>query len=99
MTVPDSAVRSDDSYLGPSYAIPGEDTLEAIFTLARLEGILVDPVYTGKAMAGLIGKVRKGEFSKHEKILFLHTGGAPALYAYKDLLLRDATNLRTELIK
>ena len=95
VAVPDAAVRSDDSYLGPGYAIPGEDTLEAIFMLARLEGILVDPVYTGKAMAGLIGKVRKGEFSKHEKILFLHTGGAPALYAYKDLLLRDAAKART----
>ena len=99
MPVPDDAVRSDDAYLGPGYAIPGEDTLEAIFMLARLEGILVDPVYTGKAMAGLIGKIRKGEFKRGENVLFLHTGGSPALYAYKDILLRDAAGVRTELVR
>lgn len=96
--VPDDAIRADDSYLGPGYAVPDEGTLEAIFMLARLEGILVDPVYTGKAVAGLIGKIRKGDFVAGEKVLFLHTGGSPALYAYKDLLLADAAKVRTELI-
>ena len=98
-TIPEEAIRSDDGYLGPGYAIPGKDTLEAIFLLARLEGILVDPVYTGKAMAGLIGKVRKKEFRKGENILFLHTGGVPAIYAYKDVLLQGAENVRKELVK
>ena len=60
---------------------------EAVRLLARTEGILLDPVYTGKAMAGLIDLVRKGHFKKEEKILFVHTGGSPALYAYmKDIL-------------
>jgi len=63
--------------------------IEAVKLLARTEGILVDPVYTGKAMAGLIDLVRNGYFKKSEKILFLHTGGSPALYAYIDTFLTD----------
>jgi D-cysteine desulfhydrase len=57
---------------------------EAVRMLARLEGILMDPVYTGKAMAGLIDLVRRGYFDKQENILFIHTGGSPALYVYMD---------------
>jgi D-cysteine desulfhydrase len=57
---------------------------EAVRMLARLEGILLDPVYTGKAMAGLIDLVRRGYFDKQENILFIHTGGSPALYVYMD---------------
>lgn len=96
--IPKEAIRSDDSYLGPGYSLPGDDTLEAISMLANLEGILLDPIYSGKAMAGLIGMVRKGDFVKGEKILFLHTGGSPALYAYKDLFLANASASRTVLI-
>ena len=50
--------------------------------LARYEGILMDPVYTGKAMAGFIDLIRKGYFEKDEKLLFIHTGGSPGLYVY-----------------
>jgi len=57
--------------------------------LAKSEGILLDPVYTGKAMAGLIDLSRKGYFHKNEKILFLHTGGSPALYAYMKSILGE----------
>jgi D-cysteine desulfhydrase len=60
---------------------------EAVQMLARIEGILMDPVYTGKAMAGLIDLVRKKYFRKGEKVLFLHTGGSPALYHYMDAVL------------
>jgi D-cysteine desulfhydrase len=60
--------------------------IEAVRMLASLEGVLLDPVYTGKAMAGLIGLVRRGRFKKDERVLFLHTGGAPALYAYQPVL-------------
>ncbi len=60
---------------------------EAVRMLARTEGILLDPVYTGKAMAGLIDLSRKGFFKKSETILFVHTGGSPALYAYMQSLL------------
>jgi D-cysteine desulfhydrase len=61
--------------------------IEAVQMLARTEGILLDPVYTGKAMAGLIDFVRKGYFKKGDNILFVHTGGSPALYAYTEKLV------------
>ena len=60
---------------------------EAVRMLARVEGILMDPVYTGKAMAGLIDLVRKDYFSKEENVLFIHTGGSPALHVYRSSLL------------
>jgi D-cysteine desulfhydrase len=58
--------------------------IEAVKLLARSEGILLDPVYTGKTMAGLVDLVRKGYFGSDENVLFVHTGGSPALYAYLD---------------
>jgi D-cysteine desulfhydrase len=61
--------------------------VEAVTLLARVEGILLDPVYTGKAMAGLLALVRAGRFEKHENVLFVHTGGSPALYAYQTVLV------------
>ena len=73
----------DDHYIGKGYAIPTDGTLEAIDLLAKTEGILLDPVYSGKAMAGLIDMVRKGDFNNNDKILFLHTGGSAALFAYE----------------
>ena len=54
--------------------------------LARLEGVLLDPVYSGKAMAGLIGLARRGDFKRGQRVLFVHTGGSPALYAYQQVL-------------
>jgi D-cysteine desulfhydrase len=54
--------------------------------LARLEGVLLDPVYSGKAMAGLIGLVRHGDLKRGERVVFVHTGGSPALYAYQNIL-------------
>ncbi len=74
------AVRED--FLGAGYGIVGEAEREAIGLVARLEGILLDPVYTGKAFAGLIAMVRRGEFTKGQTLLFWHTGGAPALFPY-----------------
>ena len=62
-------------------------SVEAVRIFARVEGILLDPVYTGKAAAGLLDLIRKGYFKKGEKVLFLHTGGAPGLFAYQDVLL------------
>jgi len=76
-----------DGYLGGGYAVMGEPEREAILLAARYEGLLLDPVYTGRAMAGLVDLVRKGEFSKRETILFWHTGGTPALHAYAGQLL------------
>lgn len=73
-------------YIGEGYGVVGELEQEAIRLTAQLEGILLDPVYTGRAMAGLIDMVRSGGFSNDAKLLFWHTGGAPALFAYSDSL-------------
>jgi D-cysteine desulfhydrase len=76
-----------DDYVGPGYSIPTDGMIEAVQMFARLEGILLDPVYTGKTAAGLLDLIRKGYFKEGEKVLFLHTGGSPGLYAYQDVLL------------
>jgi D-cysteine desulfhydrase len=75
-----------DEWVGPGYSLPSDEMVEAVRMLARLEGVLLDPVYTGKAMAGLIGLARRGAFKSEETVLFVHTGGSPALYAYQDVL-------------
>jgi D-cysteine desulfhydrase len=75
-----------DDWVGAGYSLPTDEMVEAVRMLARLEGMLLDPVYTGKAMAGLIGLIRQGRFRRGERVLFLHTGGAPALYAYQPVL-------------
>lgn len=81
-SIPREAVVCFDEYVGPGYSLPTPEMVEAVKMLAMTEGILLDPVYTGKAMAGLIHLVRKGYFSKDENVLFIHTGGSPAIYAY-----------------
>ena len=68
--------------VGAGYAVPADAMVEAVKMLARTEVILLDPVYSGKAMSGLIDLARKGYFPKGSNVLFLHTGGSPALYAY-----------------
>ncbi|UCF94190.1 MAG: D-cysteine desulfhydrase, partial [Desulfobacterales bacterium] len=85
--IPREAVLCLDDYVGPGYSLATPAMAEAVRMLAQLEGILMDPVYTGKAMAGLIDLVRKGYFDREEKILFIHTGGSPALYAYMSEIL------------
>jgi D-cysteine desulfhydrase len=76
-----------DDYVGEGYSIPTQGMAEAVRTFARIEGILLDPVYTGKAAHGLLDLIQKGYFKEGEKVLFLHTGGSPGLYAYQDVLL------------
>ncbi|MDR1489025.1 MAG: D-cysteine desulfhydrase [Desulfovibrio sp.] len=83
--LPTSAVTCFGDYVGTGYSLPTETMIEAVTLLARTEAILLDPVYTGKAMAGFIDQVRKGAFPAGTNLLFLHTGGSPALYAYLDL--------------
>lgn len=70
-------------YIGEGYGIPTTSGIEAIEMFARLESILLDPVYSAKGAAGLIDLVRKGHFSKDDNIVFLHTGGAQALFGYR----------------
>jgi L-cysteate sulfo-lyase len=76
-----------DAYIGEGYGKIGPPEREAIRLAARTEGLLVDPVYTGRALAGLIDLIRRGVFGKDETILFWHTGGTPSLFAYADELL------------
>ncbi len=77
-------VIANCDYVGPGYGLPAKSTLEAIDIFARLEGILLDPVYSGKGAAGLIDLIRKGQFKRGERIVFIHTGGAIALAGYLD---------------
>jgi 1-aminocyclopropane-1-carboxylate deaminase len=72
----------DPRFAGPAYGLPDAATIEAIRTAGRLEGMLTDPVYEGKSMAGLIAMARNGELSPESKVLYVHLGGAPALSAY-----------------
>jgi D-cysteine desulfhydrase family pyridoxal phosphate-dependent enzyme len=88
LTAADIRVNAD--YLGGGYGVVGEPELEAIRLFAEQEGLLLDPVYTGRAAAGLLDLIRKGYFKPEEKVLFWHTGGTPAIFAqgYQELLAR-----------
>jgi L-cysteate sulfo-lyase len=79
-------IIADCDYIGAGYGEPTDSMNEAVLMLARYEGLLFDPVYSGKALAGMIDHVRQGRFSKGQKIVFLHTGGSAALFAYADSL-------------
>jgi D-cysteine desulfhydrase len=80
--IPRDAVVSFGDYWRPKYSVPNKKMVEAVNMMAKTEGILLDPVYTGKAVAGLIDLSRKGYFKKGENVLYVHTGGSPGLYAY-----------------
>lgn len=77
-------IAANSDYVGQGYGIPTEGMIEAVTMLAQHEGILLDPVYTGKGMAGLIDLVRKGTFEKDSNVVFLHTGGSVGLFGYLD---------------
>jgi len=87
LKVPENAVVTHGDWWRPKYSLPNPAMVEAVQMLARTEAILLDPVYTGKIMAGLIGLSRQGYFQPHENVLFLHTGGATALHAYESVVL------------
>ncbi|MCE8006138.1 D-cysteine desulfhydrase [Aestuariivita sp.] len=89
-------VRADTSYVGDGYGLPRADTLEAIRMFAELEGILLDPVYSGKGAAGLIDYCRKGKFKKAERVVFLHTGGAVGLFGYDSVLIPGTARMAAE---
>ena len=90
MGLPASAVERADvvansDYVGDGYGIPTDSMIEAVHLLAQQEGILLDPVYSGKGMAGLIALIRSGHFKKGENVVFVHTGGAVGLYGYRQV--------------
>jgi D-cysteine desulfhydrase family pyridoxal phosphate-dependent enzyme len=86
-------LRTEQQYIGAGYAIPTAGCIEAIRLVARTEGIILDPVYTGKGMAGMIDHIRSGQIDPAETILFLHTGGAPGLFAQAEGVLRLLENV------
>lgn len=80
-------LRCVGGFWQPKYSVPNQRMVEAVQMLARTEAVLLDPVYTGKIMAGLIGLARAGEWSAGQRVLFLHTGGMPSLFWHPDALL------------
>ena len=89
LTVRPEDVHCVGGFWQPKYSVPNARMVEAVQMLARTEGIPLDPVYTGKIMAGLIGLARSGELRANEKVLFLHTGGLPSLHAYEGVVLGE----------
>jgi 1-aminocyclopropane-1-carboxylate deaminase len=78
----DDEITVVDGYAGPAYGVPDQATIEAIHLAARTEGMLTDPVYEGKSLAGLIGMIRSGRIEPGSRVLYCHLGGQPALPAY-----------------
>ena len=78
----DRPIDVDDTHVGGGYGMPTPASTEALELFARREGILLDPVYTSKAMAALLDDIRDGKVGKESAVVFVHTGGAPALFAY-----------------
>jgi D-cysteine desulfhydrase family pyridoxal phosphate-dependent enzyme len=91
----DEDVRVDDRCVGPGYGIVTQEALEAITLAARDEAIILDPVYTAKTLAGLIGHARNGELAPGATVVFLHTGGTPALFAYHQEIVSSLRETRT----
>ena len=83
----------DDRWIGPAYGVLTPECMEAMRLAARTEGIVVDPVYSGKGLSGLIGWVREGKFLPSDEVVFIHTGGTPAIFAMTDELVPE---LRSE---
>ena len=77
---------ANSDYVGEGYGLPTEGMLEALQLLAQHEGILLDPVYSGKGMAGLIDLIRKGHFRRDENVVFIHTGGSAGLFGYRQVI-------------
>jgi len=82
-------IRIENDYIGPGYSIPSDEGNAAIKLAGNREGMLLDPVYTGKAFAGIMGCVAKGSIEKGSSVLFIHCGGSPALFPYAGLLTSD----------
>lgn len=88
--IPRERVVANCDYVGGGYGVPTDGMVEALRLFARHEGILLDPVYSGKGAAGLIDLVRKGHFRKGENVVFVHTGGSAGLFAYRRSLAAEA---------
>ena len=89
LTLAPEDIDNHDGYIGPGYGIVTPEAREALRLLARTEGVFLDPVYSSKAMAGLIDHVKTGRLTRDDTVIFLHTGGTPALFAYAHDVLED----------
>lgn len=81
----DEEITIREKYFGKGYGIPSKEMVETVKLAAQLEGIFLDPVYTGKAMVGLIDLIKKNSIPKDASVLFLHSGGGPSLFAYAEV--------------
>ena len=88
--IPRDRVVANCDYVGGGYGVPTDGMVEAVRLFARHEGILLDPVYSGKGAAGLIDLIRKGYFKKSDNVVFVHTGGSAGLFAYRRSLANEA---------
>jgi L-cysteate sulfo-lyase len=77
------SVLVDDRWVGGGYGVPTDSMVDAVRLLAEMEGILLDPVYSGKGFAGLLGNIREGRFAQDENVVFVHTGGSAGLFGYR----------------
>lgn len=82
-TVRDEDVLVDDRWVGPGYGVPTDEMIAAVRLMAATEGVLLDPVYSGKAFAGLLGGIAQGRFAASDTVVFLHTGGSVGLFGYR----------------
>ncbi len=87
--VEEDDVEIHDDYVGDLYGVPDRECVDAIRLVAQTEGIFLDPVYTGRAMAGLIDSIKKGRFKRTDTVVFIHTGGTAALFAYNEEIARS----------
>lgn len=92
VTVSPEDIVNDAAYVGAAYGIPSEAGNEAVRLFARTEGIVLDPIYTGKAAAGMIGHIRRGDFKHGEIVVFVHTGGTPSIFTHNHLWLENRAN-------
>ncbi len=89
LVVTEEEVVNFDDFVGKGYGIPSEAGIEAVKLFARTEGVILDPIYTGKAAAGMVAHVREGRFGADDILVFVHTGGTPANFTWADLWLND----------
>jgi 1-aminocyclopropane-1-carboxylate deaminase/D-cysteine desulfhydrase-like pyridoxal-dependent ACC family enzyme len=89
MDLDESDVESYDEYVETAYGEPSPRGLQAMALAARTEGLILDPIYTAKAMAGLIDHARRGLLGRHDTVVFIHTGGLPALFAFSDAIIES----------
>ena len=94
INVIDEDIFNDAAYVGAAYGVPSKSGNEAVRLFARTEGIVLDPIYTGKAAAGMIDHIRRGDFRQGEVVVFVHTGGTPAIFTHNRLWLDDPAGER-----